>query len=182
MRLSCGDALRLYYGCNQGGKTEKCSFYGDGCTSQSDLNPSRGNNSFGCSRCGFIGRKGVIFLEMFREYFNAFWVGGLLCAIAQILIDKTKLTPARILVGFVVAGVILGGIGVYERIVDFAGAGATVPIIGFGNTLAQGVIKGLREDGILGIFTGGIKAAAGGISAAVIFGFLASVLFKPHQK
>ncbi len=121
-------------------------------------------------------------MEMFWEYFNAFWVGGLFCAIAQLLIDKTKLTPARILVGFVVAGVILGGLGIYEKIVDFAGAGATVPIIGFGNTLAKGVIKGISEHGFLGIFTGGVTAAAGGIAAAVFFGFIAALFFKPHQK
>ncbi len=121
-------------------------------------------------------------MDMFMEYFNAFWVGGVFCAIAQILIDKTKLTPARILVSFVVAGVILGSIGIYERIVDFAGAGATVPIIGFGNTLAKGVLKGIRQQGFLGVFTGGTMAAAGGIAASIFFGFLAAIIFKPRQK
>ncbi len=116
------------------------------------------------------------------QYLNAFWVGGLICAIAQILIDKTKMTPARILVSFVVAGVILGGLGIYDKIADFAGAGATVPIIGFGNTLAKGVMKGINEKGFIGIFTGGTSAAAGGIAASIFFGFLMAVIFKPKQK
>lgn len=116
------------------------------------------------------------------QYFNAFWVGGVICAIAQILIDKTKMTPARILVSFVVAGVILGMLGLYEPIADFAGAGATVPIIGFGNTLAKGVMKGISEKGFIGIFTGGTAAAAGGIAASVFFGYLMAIIFKPKQK
>lgn len=116
------------------------------------------------------------------EYINAFWVGGLICVVAQILIDKTKLTPARILTSFVVAGVILGALGIYDRIVEYAGAGATVPIVGFGNTLVKGVMKGLNEKGVIGIFTGGVAAAAGGIAASVFFGFLASVIFNPRQK
>ena len=116
------------------------------------------------------------------RYFNAFWVGGLICAIAQILIDKTKMTPARILVSFVVAGVILGAVGVYEKIVEVGGAGATVPIVGFGNTLAQGVIKGIEKDGLLGIFTGGTSAAAGGIAASIFFGFIIAMIFNPKQK
>ncbi len=119
---------------------------------------------------------------MLWDYFNAFWVGGLLCAIAQILIDKTKLTPARILVCFVVAGVILGGLGLYEPIAEFGGAGATVPIIGFGYSLAKGVVKGIAEKGLLGVFTGGLTATAGGIGAAVFFGFLAALIFKARQK
>lgn len=116
------------------------------------------------------------------QYLNAFWVGGLICAIAQVLIDKTKMTPARILVSFVVAGVILGGLGIYDKIADFAGAGATVPIIGFGNTLAKGVMKGINEKGFIGIFTGGTAAAAGGIAASVFFGLLMAIIFKPKQK
>ena len=116
------------------------------------------------------------------QYFNAFWMGGLFCAIAQILIDKTKMTPARILVSFVVAGVVLSSLGLYEKLIEIGGAGATVPIIGFGNTLAQGVIKGIKEDGFLGVFTGGTAAAAGGIAASVFFGFLAALIFKPKQK
>ena len=116
------------------------------------------------------------------QYLNAFWVGGVICAIAQILIDKTKMTPARILVSFVVAGVILGMFGLYEPLVDYAGAGATVPIIGFGNTLAKGVIKGISEKGFIGIFTGGTSAAAGGIAASIFFGFLMAIIFKPKQK
>ena len=116
------------------------------------------------------------------QYFNAFWVGGLICAIAQVLIDKTKMTPARILVSFVVAGVILGGLGLYDKLIEIGGAGATVPIIGFGNTLAKGVIKGISEKGFLGVFTGGTAAAAGGIAASIFFGFLISLIFSPKQK
>lgn len=116
------------------------------------------------------------------QYFNAFWMGGIFCAIAQILIDKTRMTPARILVSFVVAGVILGSFGLYDKLIEIGGAGATVPITGFGNTLMQGVIKGIREQGFIGIFTGGTSAAAGGIAASVFFGFLAAVVFKPKQK
>lgn len=116
------------------------------------------------------------------EYWNAFWVGGTLCLIGQILIDKTKLTPARILVGYVVAGVILGGLGLYPPLVAFAGAGATVPLTGFGNNLAKGVQEAIAQDGFLGIFTGGLKAAAGGITAAILAGLLASLFFRPKDK
>ena len=116
------------------------------------------------------------------EYWNAFWVGGTLCLIGQILIDKTKLTPARILVGYVVAGVILGGLGLYPPLVAFAGAGATVPLSGFGNNLAKGVREVIAQDGFLGIFTGGLKAAAGGITAAILAGLLASLFFRPKDK
>lgn len=115
-------------------------------------------------------------------YLKAFVVGGLLCLIGQILIDKTKLTPARILVGYVVTGVILGAIGVYEPIVEFAGAGATVPLTGFGYSLAKGVKEAIREDGFLGILTGGLKATAGGITAAILGGLIMSFLFKPKNK
>lgn len=113
---------------------------------------------------------------------KAFVVGGLFCVIGQILIDKTKLTPARILVGYVLAGVVLGAFGIYEHIVDFAGAGASVPLTGFGNTLAKGVREAIDKDGFLGIFTGGLRATAGGICAAIIFGLLVSLLFKPKDK
>lgn len=116
------------------------------------------------------------------EFLKAFLVGGLLCAAGQILIDKTKLTPARILVLYVVAGVALGALGIYEKLVDFAGAGATVPLTGFGYNLAKGVREAVAEEGFLGIFTGGFKAAAGGVTAAMIFGVLASLLFKPKDK
>lgn len=116
------------------------------------------------------------------EYLKAFAVGGAFCLIGQILIDKTKLTPARILVSYVVIGVILGGIGIYKPLVEFAGAGATVPLTGFGFTLAKGVKEAIAQDGFLGIFTGGLKAAAGGIAAAVFAGLLASLLFKPKDK
>lgn len=116
------------------------------------------------------------------DYLKAFLIGGLLCLIGQILIDKTKLTPARILVSYVVIGVFLGAIGVYQSLVDFAGAGATVPLTGFGNTLAKGVKEAVQKDGFLGIFTGGLKAAAGGITAAIVSGLLASILFKAKDK
>ena len=116
------------------------------------------------------------------DYIKAFAVGGALCLLAQLLIDYTKLTPARILVGYVVLGVILGGIGIYQPLADFAGAGASVPLLGFGNTLAKGVREAIAESGFLGIFTGGLKATAGGITAAVFAGLLVSLIFKPRDK
>lgn len=116
------------------------------------------------------------------DYLKAFLVGGLLCLIGQILIDKTKLTPARILVGYVVAGVVLGAVGVYKPLVEFAGAGASVPLTGFGYNLAKGVKEAVAEDGFLGIFTGGLKATAGGITVTVTAGLLASLIFKPKDK
>ena len=116
------------------------------------------------------------------EYLKAFAVGGILCVVGQLLIDKTRLTPARILVSYVVLGLFLGAIGLYDKIVDFAGAGATVPLTGFGNTLATGVRKAVEEKGFLGIFTGGLGAAAGGIAAAVIFGWLAGMIFRQKDK
>lgn len=116
------------------------------------------------------------------EYLKAFLVGGFLCLIGQILIDKTKLTPARILVSYVVIGVILGGVGLYQPLAEFAGAGASVPLTGFGNTLAKGVKDAVDSQGFWGIFTGGLKSTAGGICAAVFFGFLASLLFRARDK
>ncbi len=116
------------------------------------------------------------------EYLKAFLVGGLFCLIGQILIDKTKLTPARILVSYVVIGVFLGAVGLYKPIVDFGGAGATVPLTGFGYNLAKGVKEAVLEDGFLGIFTGGLKACAGGIAAAIFAGLLASLIFKAKDK
>ena len=116
------------------------------------------------------------------DYLNAFLCGGILCAIGQLLIDKTKLTPARILVSYVVAGVILGAVGIYAPFAEFAGAGATVPLTGFGYNLAKGVKEAVDEKGFLGILTGGLKACAGGISAAVICGLLASLIFKDRDK
>lgn len=116
------------------------------------------------------------------DYIKAFVIGGLFCVIAQLLIDKTKLTPARILVSYVVAGVILGALGLYQPLVDFAGAGATVPLTGFGNLLAKGVHKAVAEQGLLGVLTGGITAAAAGISAVIFFGLLIALIFKPKEK
>lgn len=116
------------------------------------------------------------------DYVKAFLVGGFLCFIGQILIDKTKLTPARILVSYVVIGVLLSAIGIYEPLVEFAGAGATVPLTGFGHTLAKGVKEAINQKGFLGILTGGLKATAGGITAAIIAGLLSSILFKAKDK
>lgn len=116
------------------------------------------------------------------EYFNAFLCGGLLCAIGQILIDRTKLTPARILTGYVVAGVLLSALGLYEPLAQWGGAGASVPLTGFGHTLAKGVRKAVAESGWLGVFTGGLTAAAGGITAAVVFAVLMAAIFKPGDK
>ena len=116
------------------------------------------------------------------EYLNAFLCGGVLCTIGQILIDKTKLTPARILTGYVVAGVLLSALGLYQPLADWGGAGATVPLTGFGHALAKGVKTAVAERGWLGILTGGISATAGGISAAVVFATLMALLFKPGNK
>ena len=116
------------------------------------------------------------------EYFNAFWVGGLLCVIAQILIDKTKLTPARILVGYVTAGVILTAIGIYEPIVKYAGCGATVPLTGFGYSIAKGVEEAIGKYGLVGALAGGFTACAAGIAAALIFGYIAALVFKGRPK
>lgn len=116
------------------------------------------------------------------QYLWAFLIGGLLCAIGQVLIDYTKLTPARILVSYVVVGVILGGVGLYVPFAEFAGAGATVPLTGFGNLLAKGVREAVDEKGFLGIFTGGLTACAAGITAAMVFALLMAVLFKPRSR
>lgn len=116
------------------------------------------------------------------DFLKAFIIGGLICVVGQILIDKTKLTPARILVSFVVLGVFLQLIGVYAPLVDYAGAGATVPLTGFGYNLCKGVSKAVSEKGFMGIFTGGLTSAAAGISAALIFGFLVSVIFRSKPK
>lgn len=116
------------------------------------------------------------------DYVKAFLVGGLLCLIGQVLMDKTKLTPARILVGYVVTGVILGAAGLYEPFAEFAGAGATVPLTGFGYTLVKGVREAVEADGFLGIFTGGLKAAAGGITMAIFAGLLVALLFRAKDK
>lgn len=113
---------------------------------------------------------------------KAFVVGGAICVIGQIFIDKTKLTPARILVAYVTLGAILGGLGIYKYLIDFAGCGATVPLTGFGNLLSKGVISEVSTNGVIGAFTGGIKAAAGGIAAAIFFGYIASLISKPKIK
>ncbi len=118
----------------------------------------------------------------FSSLLKCFLVGGIICIIGQILIDKTKLTPARVLVIFVTTGCILGGIGIYQYLVDFAGAGATVPLTGFGYNLAKGAIEAVKENGLVGAFTGGVKAAAGGIAAAIFFGYIASLISKPKMK
>lgn len=112
----------------------------------------------------------------------AFLVGGLICCVGQVLLDKTKLTPARIMVGYVVCGTVLGAFGIYDKLVDFAGAGATVPLLGFGNSLAKGAIEAVDKYGILGIFSGALSATAAGIAAAVIFGYLFALIFSPKEK
>ena len=121
-------------------------------------------------------------MEALGEYLRAFLCGGILCLIGQVLIDKTKLTPARILVLYVVSGVVLGGLGLYKHVVAFGGAGATVPLTGFGYLLSKGVKKAVAEDGLLGAFTGGVTAAAGGIAAAIFFGCVVALLCKPKPK
>lgn len=121
-------------------------------------------------------------MELISEYLRAFLCGGLLCLIGQILIDKTALTPAKILVSYVVAGVILGGLGVYKYIAQWGGAGATVPLTGFGYLLSKGVAQAVSESGLMGAFTGGITAAAGGITAAIFFGYLVALIAKPRPK
>lgn len=121
-------------------------------------------------------------MDWFFDLLKAFLVGGALCAIGQVLIDKTKLTPARILTGYVVTGVVLGALGIYDPLVRWAGAGATVPLLGFGNTLAQGVKTAVAKQGLLGVFTGGLTSSAGGIAAAVCFALLMALIFKPREK
>lgn len=121
-------------------------------------------------------------MEIFWEYARAFICGGVLCLIGQLLIDKTPLTPAKILVTYVVSGVVLGGLGLYKHLVEWGGAGATVPLTGFGYLLAKGVEKAVAEQGAIGILTGGITAAAAGIAAAIFFGYLVAVIFKSKSK
>ena len=116
------------------------------------------------------------------DYVNAFWVGGLICALVQILLEKTKLLPGRIMVLLVCAGAVPGSVGLYDKLISFAGAGASVPLLGFGNTLFKGVKKAVLEHGFLGLFMGGFTASAVGISAALIFGYVASILFRPKMK
>lgn len=121
-------------------------------------------------------------MSTFMEYFWAFVVGGAICAIGQVLIDYTKMTPARILVSFVVLGVVLGAFGLYQPLVDFAGGGASVPLLGFGNLIAKGTLEAVREKGLLGALSGGLTSAAAGIAASIFFGLLAAIVFKPKDK
>lgn len=116
------------------------------------------------------------------DYVKAFAVGGAICVVGQLLMDRTKLTPARVLVLFVTAGAVLQGLGIYQAVVDFGGAGATTPLTGFGYSLAKGAMKEVKEAGILGAFTGGLKASAGGISGAIFFGYIMALLFNPKSK
>ena len=116
------------------------------------------------------------------DYLNAFWVGGVICALTQILMEKTKMLPGRIMVLLVCSGAVLGAIGLYQPLIDYAGAGASVPLLGFGNTLWKGVKEAVDENGLLGIFMGGLKASAVGICAALVFGYLASLIFEPKMK
>lgn len=119
---------------------------------------------------------------MLMEYVKAFLVGGAICAICQLLIDYTKITPARILVSLVVAGVILGGLGVYQPLVEFAGGGATVPLLGFGNVIAQGTLEAIRKDGLIGVLSGGLTASAACVGATIFFALLIALIFKPKAK
>ena len=121
-------------------------------------------------------------MQSLLPYLKAFAVGGFFCLLGQLLIDYTRLTPARILTAFVVLGLVLGALGLYQPLADWAGAGATVPLTGFGNLLAKGVREAVRKDGLLGAFTGGLSAASGGTAAAIVFGLLAALLFKPRDK
>jgi stage V sporulation protein AE len=116
------------------------------------------------------------------DYFNAFWVGGLICALVQILMDRTKLMPGRIMVLLVCTGAILGAVGIYEPLIEYAGAGASVPLLGFGNVLWKGIKDAVDENGFLGLFMGGFKSSAVGISAALIFGYIASIIWQPKMK
>lgn len=116
------------------------------------------------------------------EYIKAFIVGGTICIIGQVILDNTKLTPAHILVSFLTVGVILGSLGLYDKLIEFGGAGATVPIAGFGNSLAKGAIKGAKSEGIIGAFTGGLEATGGGVAAAILFGYTMAVIFNPKTK
>jgi len=119
---------------------------------------------------------------MIAQYVKCFLVGGALCAVGQVLIDRTALTPARILTGYVLAGVVLGALGLYQPLIDFAGAGARVPLTGFGSNLAEGMRRAIAEKGALGVFTGGFTSGAAGICAALLFGYLAALLFRPREK
>ena len=121
-------------------------------------------------------------MEVIMDYLNAFWVGGLICALVQILLDKTKLMPGRVMVLLVCTGTLLGALGLYQPLLDYAGAGAGVPLFGFGNTLWIGMKEAINENGVLGLFTGGFTACAAGISAALIFSYIASLIFKPKMK
>lgn len=116
------------------------------------------------------------------DYINAFWVGGLICALVQILMEKTKLLPGRIMVLLVCLGALLGAVQIYQPLIEFAGAGASVPLLGFGNTLWKGVKEAVDQNGFIGIFMGGFKASAVGISAALVFGYIASIVFQPKMK
>ena len=121
-------------------------------------------------------------MEVIMDYLNAFWVGGLICALVQILLDKTKLMPGRVMVLLVCTGTLLGALGLYQPLLDYAGAGAGVPLLGFGNTLWIGMKEAINENGVLGLFTGGFTACAAGISTALIFSYIASLIFKPKMK
>ncbi len=121
-------------------------------------------------------------MEVIMDYLNAFWVGGLICALVQILLDKTKLMPGRVMVLLVCTGTLLGALGLYQPLLDYAGAGAGVPLLGFGNTLWIGMKEAINENGVLGLFMGGFTACAAGISAALIFSYIASLIFKPKMK
>ncbi len=170
--------LRAFAAGHGGGKAETAGVCGNRRDDEPHINTAEAADIRDLP-CGSVGKEQLM---NWMEYFNAFWVGGAICAVCQVFIDKTKLTPARILVGLVVTGVFLQAIGIYQPIVDYAGAGATVPLLGFGYSLAKGVSKAVGESGLLGVFTGGVTGAAGGIAAAIVFGCLFALLSKPKAK
>lgn len=124
----------------------------------------------------------MVYQEVIMDYFHAFWVGGLICALAQILLEKTKMMPGRVMVLLVCLGAVLSAVGIYQPFAEFAGAGASVPLLGFGHVLMKGVREAVDEQGVMGLFSGGLKAGAVGTSAALIFGYLASLVFEPKMK
>ena len=181
LELLCGGALQLSAACHARRKNKKYAVHGNGCPALSHHSTAGRINPWHCTSYLVFHRKRRRYL-MLVGYLKAFLVGGTICLIGQLLIDYTKLTPARILVSYVVIGVILGGLGLYQPLIDFAGAGATVPLTGFGSLLARGVREAIREQGFIGIFTGGLTAGAGGITAAVIAGLFVSLCFKSGDK
>lgn len=177
MRMQCKRALQLFSASDGTWRGKKYPLCGNGSAYVTNVFAAGGNYPDYFASCA--SKEDLI---MLLDILRAFIVGGIICSVGQLLIDYTKLTPARILTGFVVAGVILSAVGIYGPLVEFAGAGATVPLTGFGHTLAEGIRRTISDDGILGIFTGGMTAASGGITAALLFGVLAAAVFPQRDK